>query len=354
MYEKLQLISGTTQKNKIYSVICNSCNNIKQITEARLIRDNSCYCKYINTKINNITILNYKDNFFTCKCICNKIFKSKNILSNKQKSCGCLNYGKYNYLTYNENGIFCDCGKKVNISIRNLLSGNSKSCGCYQIIKAKENLIKATNKIKIYSGLEAIQRNRWRNIYPDMDFNLYKTLSIKNCFYCNQKPNQKYIVNNITYFRNGIDKVNNSLPHLMFNSVPCCNICNKMKRERNLIDFYKWIINFSPKQNIIIKSSQPNKQINKIFKYYKDTDLTINEFAYLISQPCYYCNTLNSNNWNNFKYNGLDRINNNLNHNKNNIVPCCKYCNYAKRNMTYNDFISHINKIKAYNYEFIK
>jgi hypothetical protein len=348
MYSKLELISGTTIKNKIYKVICTNCNNIKQITEASLLRNNSCNCKYINTIINNITIINYSNNYFTCKCFCSKIFTSKNILSGKQKSCGCLDYGKYNYLTYNKDGIFCDCGKKVNISRRNLLSGNSTSCGCYQKIKAKENLIKATNKIKIYSDQEAIQRDRWRNNYNDMDFNLYQILSNKNCFYCGQKPNQKYIVNNITYFRNGIDKVNNSLPHLIFNSVPCCNICNKMKRKRSLIDFYQWIFNFSP-SNFTIKSIDPDKQVCKIFKHYSDTDLTINEFAYLISQPCYYCKSINSNNWNGFKYNGLDRIDNNLNHNKQNIVPCCKHCNYAKRNMKYIDFINHLNKLKAYN-----
>ena len=49
-----------------------------------------------------------------------------------------------------------------------------------------------------------------------------------------------------------------------------------------------------------------------------------------------------------FNYNGIDRINSNLGHLKNNIVPCCYYCNSAKLNRTYDDFFIWINKI--YNY----
>jgi len=303
--------------------------------------------KYINSFINNIKIIDYKNNKFICKCFCNKIFESKNILSKKQKSCGCLDYGQYHWLNYSENGIFCKCGKKVNISKNNLLSGNTKSCGCFQKLKAKENLIKATNKNTIYSKLEAAQRNRWRNHYKEMDFNLYVYLSNQNCFYCGQKPNQKYVINNKTYFRNGIDRVNNNYPHLIFNSVPCCSICNKMKRKKTLQKFYSWIKNFNTNKIINIQNSKiNNKTIYKIFKKYKDTNLNINEFAFLISQPCYYCNNLKSNNYNNFQYNGLDRINNNLPHIKSNVVPCCKHCNYAKRNMSLNHFYQHIHLIK--------
>jgi len=349
MYQKQHLISGNCSKNRIWSVICKSCNNTKTITENHFNKNNSCNCKYIHSKINNIEIIDFKNNEFICKCFCGKLFNSKNILSKKQKSCGCLDYGTYHNLTYNEFGIFCKCGKKVNISKRNLLSGNSKSCGCIQKIKAKENLQKALSKIKIYSNLEAAQRTRWRDHYPEMDFNLYLLLSKKNCFYCNQTPNQKYIVDSISYFRNGIDRVNNNLPHLLFNSVPCCSICNRMKRKRNIIDFYTWIFNFNPKKEIIIKSKNiENKIIFKIFKEYNDGDLNINEFSYLISQPCFYCNNI-SNSWNDFKYNGLDRLDNNLPHLKSNIVPCCKHCNYAKRNMSFIDFINHLQKLKEYN-----
>lgn len=40
----------------------------------------------------------------------------------------------------------------------------------------------------------------------------------------------------------------------------------------------------------------------------------------------------------NFIYNGLDRINSMLLHNLNNIVPCCKLCNYLKRSLSLEKF----------------
>lgn len=351
MYSKLQLLSGTTYKSRIWQVICNNCKSVKSISESNLSKS-SCNCKYINSIINNIQIINYKDNFFICKCFCNKIFNSSNILSGKQKSCGCLNdltNKKYENLLYlnkenNKWKCLCNCG---NIKYLNSNSfGKVQSCGCIQKTKAKENLKLALNKIKIFSNIEAAQRIRWKNNYKEMDFNLYLLLSSKKCFYCNQAPNQKYLNN----FRNGIDKVNNSLPHILFNSVPCCSTCNKMKRKRSLNEFYSWINSFNPKSNLIINESNINNNIiYKIFKEYSDTDLNINEFAYLISQPCHYCNLLHSNTWNNFNYNGLDRLNNNLTHLKSNIVPCCKHCNYAKRNLNINDFYSHLNRLKLFN-----
>lgn len=35
-----------------------------------------------------------------------------------------------------------------------------------------------------------------------------------------------------------------------------------------------------------------------------------------------------------FVYNGLDRVNNDLPHTLENCVPCCKFCNFAKNNLT--------------------
>ena len=37
-------------------------------------------------------------------------------------------------------------------------------------------------------------------------------------------------------------------------------------------------------------------------------------------------------------YSGIDRINSNHNYTKENSVPCCRICNYAKSNMDVNDF----------------
>lgn len=101
----------------------------------------------------------------------------------------------------------------------------------------------------------------------------------------------------------------------------------------------------------------------RIFRGYKDGDLSFNQFFELSQLPCHYCGELPSNKYNYFIketigkgvslksieegyfiYNGLDRINNSQNHNLDNVVPCCKHCNLAKRDRNYNDFINWINR----------
>lgn len=97
---------------------------------------------------------------------------------------------------------------------------------------------------------------------------------------------------------------------------------------------------------------------------YSDTDLTLEQFIAVTSQPCYYCGrypkTTNSCIHKNssqdvaengyFTYNGLDRIDSSKDHSKNNVVTCCKYCNYAKHNMSVQEFTNHIKRYYEKNY----
>jgi hypothetical protein len=46
-----------------------------------------------------------------------------------------------------------------------------------------------------------------------------------------------------------------------------------------------------------------------------------------------------------FIYNGLDRIDSSKNHSENNVVTCCKICNYMKREYSVEFFLNHIEKI---------
>jgi hypothetical protein len=95
----------------------------------------------------------------------------------------------------------------------------------------------------------------------------------------------------------------------------------------------------------------------RVYKRYKDGNLELNEFLILVEQQCYYCKELPKNKRNTFLhkgasqyakdngdfiYNGLDRVNNNLPHNKDNVVPCCKWCNFAKSNKTVEEFLDDV------------
>lgn len=63
----------------------------------------------------------------------------------------------------------------------------------------------------------------------------------------------------------------------------------------------------------------------------------------LIVQPCFYCGR----EWSNtaardgqtLSYNGIDRIDNNVGYQEDNVVPCCKTCNLAKGALTQAHFL---------------
>lgn len=96
---------------------------------------------------------------------------------------------------------------------------------------------------------------------------------------------------------------------------------------------------------------------------YKD-GLSFDEFLILSQQNCFYCNQEPSNMSNIYKlckrsssfakdsgyfcYNGLDRIDNSKDHSTTNVVPCCKWCNYSKRDMSQTEFILYIKRFHNY------
>ena len=89
------------------------------------------------------------------------------------------------------------------------------------------------------------------------------------------------------------------------------------------------------------------------------TDCDFETFYSLSQKDCYYCGRPPSNSQNvrkktcsayqlangNFIYNGLDRIDSNLGHTIDNVVPCCKRCNQAKNDMTTETFFKMVKSI---------
>lgn len=66
-------------------------------------------------------------------------------------------------------------------------------------------------------------------------------------------------------------------------------------------------------------------------------DLSLEEVKLLVDSDCYYCGDSNSR--------GIDRVNNNDYYHKNNVIPCCKTCNFMKNNSTTQDFFKKIKEI---------
>ena len=82
-----------------------------------------------------------------------------------------------------------------------------------------------------------------------------------------------------------------------------------------------------------------------------DFNLTDEELIELFSSPCEYCGEFDSNTYNGsyftFRYNGIDRVDNTQGYFIDNCVSCCKICNHAKRDLTYEEFLEWI--LKAHN-----
>lgn len=87
--------------------------------------------------------------------------------------------------------------------------------------------------------------------------------------------------------------------------------------------------------------------------------LSSEEFRKLTSGDCYYCgvepsgliacNEEKSNkksHWGDYVFNGIDRIDNAKGYRKKNCVSCCLVCNRARNNMSFDEFVAHLSRIR--------
>lgn len=136
----------------------------------------------------------------------------------------------------------------------------------------------------------------------------------------------------------GVEKITNSY-------------CLKYEKTKSCGCFQKE--QFLKKCNIYTK----NIALNALVYEYKTgakkrnlvCDLTHEEFETLFAQKCYYCNSepfcVKKSNKHSIIYNGVDRVNNNDGYTINNVVSCCKYCNVAKHDTTFEDFLSWVKRL---------
>jgi len=123
-----------------------------------------------------------------------------------------------------------------------------------------------------------------------------------------------------------------------------CGCLNDEKRKERAPQLYGACVKYHPSETTARRVWRCNYQDGVSF-----------EDFYRISQmDCHYCGSKPNNVQNsalqdkkssqsarengNFIYNGLDRIDSSLPHTLENMVPCCKWCNYAKRERTTSEF----------------
>ncbi len=298
----------------------------------------------------------------------------------------------------------CSCGNKKIIRGSDLRSGSTTSCGCWRNEKALENISGVNNTLKDPKTANAMKVYIGNYSDGDLTFEQFMDLSQGNCVYCNAPPGNNYntfkttknsaqsSIENGNFNYNGLDRVNANFPHNFENLVTACAICNVAKSDMSFDEFKNWIIesynyiylNLNIVSNgpyrylkllatINIDKSEYNRKQHPaissarvMFKNYNDGNLIFEKFLELTQFNCVYCGVKPSNKFNayiirsdsseyaringDFIYNGLDRINSSLNHDIENIVPCCQKCNWAKGNKSVEDYKNWI--IKVYSHLF--
>lgn len=79
-----------------------------------------------------------------------------------------------------------------------------------------------------------------------------------------------------------------------------------------------------------------------------DFDFAVN----IMKSNCHYCGVEPSNlfwkSYYNVSYNGIDRVDNTIGYEKDNLVSCCKMCNIAKNNNTEQEFLQWVKRLSEY------
>ena len=195
-------------------------------------------------------------------------------------------------------------------------------------IKVKDYMIEARNK--------------------GIDWNLSRIeameLFCNNCFYCDTESKFHKL--------NGIDRLLCDGCYDKNNTETCCKECNYMKNTMNPYLFVKRCIHIATHHKFIngelfpelfqncenINYAQYKKSAEKrniIFNIEQDL------FEKLIRQSCYICGKIIDNT----HLNGIDRYNNEVGYENENIRPCCTTCNIMKRDYSMYIFLSKCIKI---------
>jgi len=272
----------------------------------------------------------------------------------------------------------CDCGNELEVDANRLNRKLRQSCGCLSLENSLINIKKAHQINTIYSPTISTARSSWRN-YLNMDrqctltFEQWYDVCQKNCHYCGIEPSNTFnvfvgkirassrAINEGNFCYNGLDRIDSSKHHSIDNIVACCWVCNRAKHNRSVEDFIIHISSIKlecllkpfivPKLLLLPEKHSHLPDIKRAYSYYlqnygkMEVDLQI---FYTYSQmKCFYCNVRNSNG-KQWKYNGVDRIDSKLDHRMENIVPCCKWCNISKGELSVREFGGWIDRLQKY------
>lgn len=204
----------------------------------------------------------------------------------------------------------CDCGNIKVCCCSSLRSGKIKSCGC---ILAKNLIGKKFGRLLVIKRIFNIEHKNKNVIWS----------CLCDCG-CKKNVSSKCLING--------------------NTQSCGCLYKEKLLERTLpsgIASFNALINdylqCAKKRDILFELSP--EECNNLFK-----------------GICFYCGLepesikKTASNTGDYIYNGIDRINSKIGYTIENSVSCCKRCNYAKREMSLEEFKNWINRIKNHTF----
>ena len=197
----------------------------------------------------------------------------------------------------------CDCGNEVSVRGSHLITGQTKSCGCISLLDLNGKKFGKLTVIS-YSG-KLTSRGRSKIWICKCDCGKEKTISSK-CLISGETK-----------------------------SCGCIPFSNELNIEIRKITC------------IISKLKSASKHRKKIYSL-------SNDFVKKISfSKCFFCNgkpdtkglIYKKNQKIEFLHIGIDRLDSKIGYTEENCVPCCKKCNWMKKDMNVNEWFFHMKKI---------
>lgn len=168
------------------------------------------------------------------------------------------------------------------------------------------------------------------------------------CEYCGYQSEERV---------NGIDRQNNNDGYNERNCIPCCKVCNFMKKALDPQTFIERCLHISFCHGGVGRlnhdfSIWTNTKSGNFYTYNQRAkkkilcfELTLEDFNGFVNDVCCYCRKEN----NATHKNGLDRKDSKCGYVKQNCATCCGECNLMKANMTDISFIECVKRVAEHN-----
>ena len=191
-------------------------------------------------------------------------------------------------------------------------------------------------RIDVDTKMNVIIRSSYeRNInFSQRDFEAMKDKLSIPCVYCSFTSDETL---------SGLDRIDNNFGYCDLNTVPCCSVCNSIKKNHSVAEFYSLVDRITKKHPLLnlpeihtLPATFWGAGKTKEFSN-KTLSLNLSEIETIRSCPCYLCGEEGPN--------GIDRCDSSLGYTRENSMPTCSTCNYAKKDYPISEFLVHLHFI---------